>query len=74
MGKRLGVTGDSSWVLCMEGKEGLLAAWEVPQWFRALDFTLQWGLATSLAISLADVPAPGPKGELDTSHPLLSIV
>lgn len=30
--------------------------------------------ATGLVISLADLPAPGPKGELDTSHPMLSIV
>ena len=74
MGKRLGATGASSWVLCVAKKEGWLASWEAPQWFRALDFTPWWGLATSLVISLADVPAPGPKGELDTSHPMLSIV
>ena len=31
-------------------------------------------LPTSLVISLADLPAPGPGGELDTSRPLLSFV
>lgn len=74
MRERFGAPYASSWGSCTAETEGRLAAWGAPQWLRTLDFAPTQGLATGLVISLAGLPAPGPGGELDTSHPMLSFV